>query len=176
MDAKETVDAGVRGLPRPILDGLPAPYTGADDYHGSQHDERHAEAKIEQLCAVCGEGLSECERVYVGLGQSAIHIIENPDAYDARPGFGIDSLLDGGVGMHLRCAQLSLAHCPNMRYGKSIVTWLTQDEYRAFCERVRFDIEFVAALKERRLMLKSTSEDDDTAGRNQWNANRRSMS
>lgn len=145
------VDASVRGLPRPILDGLPAPYSGDDSRHGYPDDERMAECYDRDVCAVCGNRFTDSRR-YV--------------AQEAREAeIGATSLVDDGLLMHERCAKLALAHCPHMKHGFSQVFWVDVDELNHDDEGMRSlyeDNDFHA--RERRMTLKSTSVGVDRSG------------
>lgn len=112
-------DASRTGLPRPLLQGLPAPYSGRDDEHGIPHDGRLDQCVKELLCAVCGEPLEPDVLRYVAA----------PSEWWLLAG---DRLLlaDQGVQMDERCARLALAHCPSMRAGHTVVVGVRADELR----------------------------------------------
>lgn len=97
------------GLPRPLLQGMPIPYSGDEDQHGIPDSHRLDQCVKNDLCGVCGEKL--LKRRYVAIG------IKVGDVLDQ-------------VGMHERCAKLSLAHCPHMSSGYSHVVWINRDEYK----------------------------------------------
>jgi hypothetical protein len=93
-----------RGLPRPLYEGLPAPYTVAvsSDCRGGppavqpqfkiSSEVRMDECQQEALCILCGEQLGEDATVL----------------WDAHDGGIVDDWL------HTRCAQLSVSHCPHL--------------------------------------------------------------
>lgn len=137
-----SVDASQRGLPRPILQGLPAPYSGEDKRHGLPDFDRLRECVVEDVCAVCGE------------------LVDDDIFYVAAYAENTALLMDQGVILHERCARLSLAHCPHMRHGFSMVFWVRRSEVRNGPERSYRDItpEARADAPNRRLMLKSTAE------------------
>lgn len=136
----ERVDAGVRGLPRPILQGMPAPYSGSDTEHGMPHVERDQECMDFDICAVCGLEFEDVERTYTA---SFFH--------------ADDQLLDRGVLLHERCAKIALAHCPHMRLGFSKVFWTESGEIlnNAYGRSLALDAK--PLVDERRIMLGSTS-------------------
>lgn len=111
---KTSVDAGVLGLPRPILDGLPAPYSGSDTEHGIPDDKRNVECINTDICTVCGDSFDEND----DKRYTASHV-DKPEI-----------LLDFGHIMHEKCAKIALAHCPHMREGFSYVFWVGLDELR----------------------------------------------
>jgi len=93
---------GRRGLPRPIYNGMPVPWTapvrGGVPVLGRFGLRRIAEAELEGLCEVCGLRLTDPVfffRAPVGDGS---HIVG-----DLIP-----------TGLHRRCARLTLAHCPHL--------------------------------------------------------------
>lgn len=99
----------------------------------------------EDVCAVCGDAVPD-EIVYVAThaGDSLL-------------------LMDQGVLMHERCARLSLAHCPHMRYGFSTVFWVRRNELVTGPAKTYRDLtpEAWAQMNARRLMISSTSEAPD---------------
>lgn len=138
------VDASVRGLPRPMLNGLPAPYSGRDDIHGMPHTKRAQECAAGDVCSVCGEQITDERRYVVTHNQSE------------------GELLDSGHQMHERCAKVALAHCPHMRHGFSIVFWAEHAEMQQGPHSRELKVALGAAeMHARRLMIKSTAHDVD---------------
>lgn len=141
MENTEIVDAGVRGLPRPILDGMPAPYSGSDTKHGVPDNKRLVECINKDVCTVCGESFPEDE----DRRFTAAHV-DKPTI-----------LLDFGHLMHERCAKIALAHCPHMREGFSYVFWVGVEEINRATSNRTHTVTHEEIL-ERRMMLSSTSE------------------
>lgn len=119
------------GPPRPLLDGLPIPFSGHEHNHGVPHQDRLQSCVQLDLCAVCGERLEK--RRWVGIGIKG-HVLDS-------------------AGMHERCAKISLAHCPHMRLGYSRIIWIEPREYEGNQHKLS-----ERQLNARRLMLASTSE------------------
>jgi hypothetical protein len=113
------VDASVTGLPRPLLDGLPAPYSGQNTKHGVPDDDRLAQCVTEQLCAVCGVAIDADAVRYVGV---------IGDWWAARR--PCPPLIDSGAPLDERCARLTLAHCPAMKDGRSVLIAVHADDLR----------------------------------------------
>lgn len=150
------VDAGKVGLPRPLLEGLPAPYSGADWAHAEPHSGRMQACIAEALCAVCGVALDAAAVRYVGLSTSDIQ----------EDGCAKQKLIDKGMQMDDRCARLSLAHCPSMREGRMVVVSvepamleLTHDHHdQPLLWQLRSPMP-LTEIKARRLMLRTTQVD-----------------
>lgn len=126
----DNLDEVPRGLPRPIVDGLPVPYSSEAASHANVHSERAMHCVGDRMCGVCGK-----------------HV--DPAAPDERgrywavatrdwPTTGYDKLLENFV-MHRRCVRLTMVHCPRMRmngHGDGITdgvidnypVWLRPDE------------------------------------------------
>lgn len=148
---RRAVNAGQRGLPRPILDGLPAPYSGDNRDHGEPSQTRLEECQLDDLCGVCGEKL-DARRYIAVYHEPEFDQIERPHP--------LWLLVADNVAMHERCAKLSLAHCPHMRSGKSWVVWVDDMKIRPITPSPRLTAQ---QLNERRLMLKSTAKGIVTA-------------
>jgi hypothetical protein len=150
--AVETVDAGQIGLPRPILNGLPAPYSGCDHEHAVPHDDRIEQCRREHLCGVCGEALTTKRYMTMAANSWTKSRLES------------GALSDDGLMMDERCSHLALAHCPKMRSGFLMVLLVTADELEldpaqhgeAVSWRLRKPITRSQALG-RRLVLSSTA-------------------
>lgn len=95
-----------RGLPRPIVNDLPVPYTSAVDKHADVHDDRSDECREGNLCGVCGllvDPTVAAERGYYwGV---AVRFPTDEDYVEL-----VESLV-----MHRRCLRLTMVHCPHMR-------------------------------------------------------------
>lgn len=94
-----------RGLPRPLYNWTPVPYTAEVSQNESGEakvlfaqidSDRQGECETERLCIVCGAELDD-----------TVALITR-----CRPESG-DRVLDGE--MHERCAKLSFRHCPHLR-------------------------------------------------------------
>ena len=112
------VDASRKGLPRPLLQGLPAPYSGVNSAHGKPDSERLNQCVSEQLCAVCGETLDP----------GALRYVATPADWWLLSSRSRPLLADQGAAMDERCARLALAHCPEMRNGHAVVFGVRADE------------------------------------------------
>lgn len=93
-DVRAVLDSAPRGFPRPLIDGLPAPWI-AKDKLGDIDVFRRACAVMLRLCQVCGEP----------LGQTAV--------VWWRPG---DLIVIDGCAVHPeRCAGLADRLCPALK-------------------------------------------------------------
>lgn len=91
----EVLDSSPRGWPRPIIDGLPAPWISANGDLGDVDAFRRVVAVMTGLCQVCGDPLGITARVYW------------------RPG---DRIVIDGTAVHPdRCGPLAERHCPALR-------------------------------------------------------------
>ncbi len=87
------VENAPKGLPRPIVDGLPLVYTS--DVHGTIDEDRQLECVNDCLCLVCGDSLDSTAIVVV---------------------YSDGEVLDAG-GMHEPCAKITVNLCPHIRNG-----------------------------------------------------------
>jgi hypothetical protein len=103
-------DFARRGLPRPVYDGKPVPWTtpvreGLPAF-GRFSLRLVAEAELNGLCDVCGLPLSDPVYFFRYSASGDHHFA----ADEKRPEPG--AILP--AGLHLPCARLSLAHCPHL--------------------------------------------------------------
>jgi hypothetical protein len=95
-------DFGRRGLPRPVYEGKPVPFTtpvrdGAPAF-GRFSLRLITEVELNGLCEVCGLPLTDPVYFFRYSASGGCHV-----AGDILP-----------TGLHFRCARLSLAHCPHL--------------------------------------------------------------
>jgi hypothetical protein len=93
------------GLPRPIFDNMPVPYTTEVNAIGEPawreaDQNRLAECWTQNLCIVCGLPLADPVSVFSSI---------KPNRDLGQAG----QIVDGGL--HPRCAALTKAHCPHIR-------------------------------------------------------------
>jgi hypothetical protein len=93
------------GLPRPIFDNMPVPYTtevnsGGEPAWREADQNRLAECWTQNLCIVCGLPLADPVSVFCSI---------KPNRDLGQAG----QIVDGGL--HPRCAALTKAHCPHIR-------------------------------------------------------------
>lgn len=86
------------GFPRPLLDGLPLPYSGLIDTHGKADVPRVLKCKDNNLCGVCGLALTEGDEWFFDSGSIAVKNLP----------------LDG-IYLHNKCAKLTKAVCPFLK-------------------------------------------------------------
>ena len=103
-------DFGRRGLPRPVYDDKPVPWTtpvrdGIPAF-GRFSMRLIIEVELNGLCEVCGLPLSDPVYFFRHPAGGDHH----SEACGPRPDPG--ALIP--VGLHFRCARLSLAHCPHL--------------------------------------------------------------
>jgi len=98
------------GLPRPIYDNKPVPWTsmGERDPFGQPipnfsaiDSNRQENAWINDLCVLCGEALTDPVSAIYNVDENNIHTN--------------NAVVDGG--MHPRCAKMTIAHCPHIAVG-----------------------------------------------------------
>lgn len=94
------------GLPRPLFEGQPVPYTASVDveddlYMGFKPNLKHFDdTRMKwcwdaEACLVCGDGFDD----------------EAAAAWDTESG----TIVDGGL-MHDRCGRIAMAHCPHLKH------------------------------------------------------------
>lgn len=126
----------VPGLPRPMLDKMPVPYSGDEKHHGRPDWERLGKCQRESLCAVCGLALDTTACIALGPEND---IVDN-------------------AAMHEPCAKIALAHCPHMKLGYSAVIRVTLGEVDLSESAPDWLVEQTAS---RRVMLSTTSHETD---------------
>ncbi len=93
-----------RGLPRPLLNGLPLAYT-SQGHHGRVDPSRQFECSSKGLCLVCGEKLA---------GTAIVIVNEVGDVFDAG-------------GLHEGCARVTVNLCPAIKSGLADRTLTVQE-------------------------------------------------
>lgn len=104
-----------RGMPRPLYDNQPVPYT-SDHLKGMDGEvsisvanlntDRSRECQFQGLCMLCGDKLTE---------RSAVIAVYGDGSYEPLPKTPQNrAILESGA-FHERCAKMSMRHCPHLR-------------------------------------------------------------